>query len=195
MPLLDRTLLERALSILGDELSTRGLRFAIVVVGGSALLLRDVTRRTTRDFDVMAIVDNGEYKKAEPMPIELQEAARDIGETLDIGPDWLNGKASGLLDFELPKGFQARTEVRAYGALTVHIAGRADLIVLKLDAAVSEGPSSRHFSDLQALKPSVDELLLAARWLTTAIDSSPGFRTESVQALTALGVSDAEQRL
>jgi hypothetical protein len=195
MPLMDRVLLERALAMLGESLSARALRFDLVVVGGSALLLRDVTRRPTRDFDVMAIVEGGDYKKANPIPSDLREAVRDVGETLDIGPDWLNGKAGGLLDFELPKGFKTRTETRHFGALTIRIADRADLIVLKLDAAVSEGMHSRHFHDLQALKPTEDELLAGGRWLTTAVDNSPGFRVEMLQALHALGVADAEHRL
>jgi len=192
---MDRALLERALAMLGESLSARGFRFDVVVVGGSALLLRDVTRRPTRDFDVMAIVEGGVYKKADPIPSELHEAVRDVGETLDIGPDWLNGKAGGLLDFELPEGFKTRTEARRFGGLTIRIADRADLIVLKLDAAVSEGIHSRHFSDLQALKPTEEELLAGGRWLTTAVDNSPGFRLEMHQALRALGVADAEQRL
>jgi hypothetical protein len=181
--------------MLGESLRARGLQVDLVVVGGSALLLRDITTRPTRDFDVMAIVEAGGYKKAEPIPSDLQEAVRDVGQTLDIGPDWLNGKAGGLLDFELPEGFQSRTEERRFGTLTVHIAGRADLIVLKLDAAVSEGVRSRHFSDLQALEPTDEDLLAAGRWLTTAVDSSAGFRAEMIQALRALGVTGAEQRL
>lgn len=181
--------------MLGESLRARRLQVDLVVVGGSALLLRDITRRPTRDFDVMAIVEGGGYKKAEPIPPELQEAVRDVGLTLDIGPDWLNGKAGGLLDFELPEGFKARTEERRFGTLTVHIAGRADLIVMKLDAAVSEGVRSRHFSDLQALKPTDEELLAAGRWLTTVVDSSAGFRAEMIDALRVLGVTDAEQRL
>jgi hypothetical protein len=193
--LLDVSLLENALLALGETLATRGLRYEVVVIGGSALLLRGVTRRPTRDLDVMAIVIKGEYRKSEPLPVELQTAVRDVGETLGIGPDWLNGKASGLLNFELPKGFERRTEAREYGALTIRIADRVDLIFLKLDAAVSDGPHSRHFSDLQALKPTQVELLAAATWLTTVVDLSEGFRREMVQALGVLGVADAEQRL
>lgn len=193
--LLDGALLEQALLLLGETLEARSIRFEIVVIGGSALLLRGVTRRPTRDLDVMAIVVKDEYRKSEPLPSELQAAVRDVGETLGIGPNWLNGKASGLLDFELPEGFKRRTEPRHYGALTIRIADRVDLIFLKLDATVSEGPHSRHFSDLQALEPTAAQLLAAGEWLTTVVDASPGFRTELIQALVALGVADAERRL
>jgi hypothetical protein len=193
--MLDVALLERALELLGETLDARALHFELVVIGGSALLLRGVTRRPTRDLDVMAIVDKGEYRPAEPMPAELQAAVVDVGVTLGIGTDWLNGKASGLLNFELPRGFKGRTEPRHYGALTIRIADRLDLIYQKLDATVSEGRLSRHFSDLQALRPTDDELLGAGRWLTSMVDVSPGFREEMIQALGALGVADAEQRL
>ena len=193
--MLDSSLLEQALALLGDSLRARSLHFDVVVIGGSALLLKGVTSRPTRDLDVMAIVERGEYRKAEPMPPELQAAVRDVGETLGIGSEWLNGKASGLLDFELPEGFRERTETRRYGALTIRIADRLDLICLKLDATVSEGPDSRHFGDLQALKPTESELVGAAHWLTTRVDNSPGFRVEMIQALAALGVADAERRL
>jgi hypothetical protein len=164
--MLDVALLERALELLGETLDARALHFELVVIGGSALLLRGVTRRPTRDLDVMAIVDKGEYRPAEPMPAELQAAVVDVGVTLGIGTDWLNGKASGLLNFELPRGFKGRTEPRHYGALTIRIADRLDLIYQKLDATVSEGRLSRHFSDLQALRPTDDELLGAGRWLS-----------------------------
>ncbi len=113
---------------------------------------------------------------------------------LGIEEAWLSEGPAGLLDFGLPEGFAGRTHVRVFGPLRVHLASRVDQICLKLYAAVDQGPQSRHFEDLDRLRPAREELRFAARWATTH-DLSEGFRDGLLAALAALGVEDAESLL
>jgi len=184
--------LDEALWALGETLEARHLRYELVAVGGSALLLLGLLNRATRDLDIVALVDEGQYLKASPLPRPLVDAVRDVGEVLGIGADWLNSAPTALLDFGLPEGFAARTEIRDYGALTLHVASRTDQICLKLYAMVDQGARSKHVDDLRELGPTADELRAAAAWARTH-DPSPAFRDELRGALmTTLGVDDAE---
>jgi len=97
-----------------------------------------------------------------------------------------NGPAS-LIDFGLPAGTEDRVTVRRFGSLEVHLPAREDLICFKMYAATDQGPRSKHFADVQALRPSANELLTAARWARTH-DPSAGFLGELQSALNTLGV-------
>jgi hypothetical protein len=80
---------------------------------------------------------------------------------------------------------------RRYGQdLAVHFAGRVDQIHFKL-FAMADQAGGRHETDLRALHPSTEELLAAARWSVTQ-DPSPGYRMVLMDALSALGVEDAD---
>jgi len=80
---------------------------------------------------------------------------------------------------------------RSYGpSLVVHFADRVDQIHLKLYAMVNRG-LGRHQEDLQALEPTSDELITAARWAQTH-NPSQGFRDELIRVLRYLGVPDAD---
>jgi hypothetical protein len=84
-----------------------------------------------------------------------------------------------------------RVVTRHYGqALTVHFAGRVDQIHFKLFAMVDQA-GGRHEADLRALRPGSGELVAAARWSLTQ-DPSPGYRMVLVEALSVLGVEDAD---
>ena len=85
----------------------------------------------------------------------------------------------------LPEGFQERLHVRVYGShLTVYFADRIDQIHFKLYAAVDRG--GYHISDLEALRPTDDELTRAARWALTH-DVSAEFAALLKRVLQALG--------
>jgi hypothetical protein len=145
--------------------------------------------RATRDLDIVALVEGGQYVASRTLPAPLAEAVRDVGEVLGIGDDWLNVGPSALMDFGLPQGFAERAEVRNFGALILHLASRVDQIYLKLYAAVDQGPRSKHIEDLKALRPSPAELRGAASWARTH-DPSPAFREELRAALGMFGVDD-----
>jgi hypothetical protein len=73
-----------------------------------------------------------------------------------VGLQWQTG---------LPPGLERRLHWRRYGGLAVGLADRYDLIFLKLYAAAdSGGPSSIHFQDLVALRPTETELVAATNW-------------------------------
>ncbi len=192
--MLTPSVLEEALEVLGQTLASRGSAYEIVAVGGGSLLLLGLIDRATADLDVVALVDDSRYVKPRDLPAPLLEAARDSAEVIGIRPDWLNLGPADLLDFGLPAGFAGRTQTRRYGSLLIHLAGRLDQIYLKLYAATDQGPRSKHFQDLIALRPSPDELLEGGQWAITQ-DPSPGFRQELIGALIALGVDDAADRL
>jgi hypothetical protein len=186
--------LERALRALGAVLESRDLSYQVLVVGGSSLLLLGFTTRATADLDVVGLVSGGIYTKADPLPDPLVGAVEDVALALGLASDWLNPGPASLMDFGLPPGFEDRVTVRTYGGLEVHVAGRTDLIFFKLYAAVDTGPRSKHFTDLQVLDPSDDELLSAARWTITH-DTSSAFRGELLSTLAELGLTVADDNL
>jgi len=176
-----------ALDALSQTLEARGLRYELVAVGGTSLLLLGLIDRPTRDLDVVATVEAGTYCALRELPPPLAEAVRDVGDVMGIGPNWLNSGPAPLLDFGLPEGFAERAEVRRYGALTLDLASRVDQIFLKLYAAADQGLTSKHMADLRGLTPTGGELVAAARWTRTH-DPSPGFAQELRMVLRALGV-------
>jgi hypothetical protein len=191
---IDPNRLEAALDALGEALSTRREQAEIVVIGGSGLLLLGVVVRTTHDVDVVAILEAGELRTAEPLPAPLVAAATDVARVLGLSPDWLNSAPTALLDFGLPEGFLARCRVRRHGALVVHAASRVDQVHFKLYAAADHGPRSKHVSDLRALAPTNDELRAAARWCRTQ-DPSPAFAISLRNALAYFGVEVGDDDL
>ncbi|HEY7281100.1 MAG TPA: hypothetical protein VID47_05835 [Actinomycetota bacterium] len=190
---MDQGLLDQALAILGDTLDARGLRYEVVAIGGSGLMLLGLIARPTKDLDVVALVESGELVSAQPFPTPLSDSVADVGRLLDLDERWLNPGPTELLRFGLPEGFEARLGARRYGGLTLHLAGRFDQIHFKLYAAADQATTSKHFADLRALDPTEEELLAAARWSQTH-DPSEGFRQELVRVLVALGMDDADAR-
>ena len=90
--------LNEALRALAETLEARHLRYELVAVGGSGLLLLGLINRATADLDIVAVVEGGEYVKADPLPQPLADAARDVGEVFGIAADWLNSAPTALLD-------------------------------------------------------------------------------------------------
>jgi Nucleotidyltransferase of unknown function (DUF6036) len=179
--------LRQALAALGTLLIDRGLDYELVIVGGGGLLLLGLISRPTKDLDALALVENGHYALARPLPQPLLEAVEDTGNALGLGSDWLNPGPTDQLTQGLPDGFANRTTVHVFGGLTVHLAGRLDQICLKLYAAVDDGPKSKHVADLIDIDPTPEELSAAADWVRRQ-DSAlefPGFVQAVVQLLEA----------
>jgi hypothetical protein len=182
-----------ALATLGEVLANRGLRYDVVLVGGASLLLRGIVSRSTKDGDLVgARSADGRVMAMRELPEPLAAAVRDVARVYGLAPDWLNVGPASLLDLGLPRGFGSRLDRMDFGALTVWLAGRRDLISFKLYAAADHWPSrDRHLSDLGALRPRRAELFLAARWARSH-DASPGFRSLLVAVLLELGLEDAD---
>lgn len=183
--------LESVLAALGGALAERGFAFEIAIIGGSDMLLQGFIKRPTKDVDVVAVVIDGDLRSPKPLPAELVTAARDVGRAYGLGDGWLNAGPSDLFDFGLPDGFFGRCETHTYRGLTVHAAGRYDLIALKLFA--STDVLRMDIDDLRAMSPTPDELLEVAVWVLA--HKLRRFRFDVVFLLEQLGVDDAEHRV
>lgn len=197
---LDKVLVERAFLLLGQRLELEGAGpFHIAVCGGASLIVTSLVSRTTRDVDVVALLDvHGQLLSPDPLPEELLEAAAWVADDLALPADWLNNGPSrgigGLFQMGLPEGFGHRLQRRDYGpSLSVHFVGRLDQVFFKVYAAVDQGPG-RHAADLTALRPTDAEIEAAAHWAMTH-DVSDGFRMVLRQMITSLGYSDVAERL
>lgn len=167
MKKLDLNILEQALDMLGQLLKDREQHCEVVAVGGGGLLLLGQIARPTRDLDLVALVESGEFISASPLPTFLSQAIRDVGLAMELGEEWINAGPASLFEMGLPHGFKSRMQMRSFGGLTVYFAGRFDQICFKLYAAVDQGPESKHFADLKLLDPSEKELQEAKLWCVT----------------------------
>lgn len=189
----DRATADALLTALGEQLTLAGVRFELVVVGGSGLLAIGAIERSTRDVDIVALRSEHGLEDPKPLPAALITAREQVARDFSMIDDWLNAGPSSLLDFGLPEGFEDRLEPRVYGeGLTAYFASRIDQIHLKLYALVDQGPG-KHEDDLRALAPTPEELLASARWARTH-DPSEGFEQMLRAALDHLGVEDADLR-
>jgi hypothetical protein len=167
----ERNQLESLLQRLGEVLEAGGTSASIVIVGGAALNLLGVISRATVDIDVIA---TGEVAGALPptvlavpseLPANLKLAVERLTRDLALPAGWINTTVTSHGRQELPPGFVERVAWKQYRRLWVGIAGRQDLIALKLHAAADTDVRSRHTTDLLALHPTVEELEAAAEWV------------------------------
>jgi hypothetical protein len=169
-----------ALRALGEILASQGKHAAVVVVGGTALMLQGLVARVTRDVDVIAIShdppekDRKAIEAPEPLPDMLTRAISRVARDYNLPEDWMNTTVGLPWKSGLPEGFEERIHWRRYNGLWLSLADRYDLIFLKLYAAAdSEGPTSVHFQDLMALQPTDEELDVAAQWVRNQDPSAP----------------------
>jgi Nucleotidyltransferase of unknown function (DUF6036) len=180
---------DQLLHALGEQLAAHGNRYTLAVVGGSALLALELVSRATRDIDVLAIVEDQELVSAQPLPAALLDAAHTVARDFGLSDDWLNPGPTSLLDLGLPGGFYERAQHRAYGpGLEILFASRVDQIHLKLYATVDQG-AGKHLDDLEALAPTDQELIDAARW-SRSHDPSEGYLSVLKRVLSHFGVDD-----
>jgi hypothetical protein len=165
--------LREALGLLGSLLEATGDEVAIAVVGGSALLIDGRVARVTRDVDVVAFIVGDALLDDSPRSDALRRHVSAAALELELGSDWLNFGPISLLDAGLPEGFLARCRVERFGGLIVYVAGRYDLIHMKLYAAADQGPESKHMHDLVMLNPTYEELDSARAWCRTQDVSKP----------------------
>lgn len=188
--------LEQALTALAGFLEADGAAHeTLVVIGGGALIALGIISRATKDVDIIAGVDP-ERGLVDPRPMSqaLQSAAVKVAREMELDPQWLNTGPADQVLAGLPEGFLSRLTRRDYGDwLTICFPDRLDLIHLKLFAVMDQGPG-RHVSDLKALQPKDEELLLAARWVLTQ-DAGESFPEIAKTALKDLGYGHLVARL
>ncbi len=192
--------INKALNLLGNILKERQQRISIVICGGAALMLSNLTsKNVTKDIDILGIIEDKEtmkmkIKHAKPLPKFLQEIINEIAEVMELPEIWLNSGPSDLVKWGLPEGLIERLSKRDYGDnLSVYIIHRIDQIHFKLYAAVDTGPG-RHYDDLMELNPNEDEILIAARWVITQ-DPSEGFREMLINELEKMGYENIINRI
>src|ERR1700722_18657374 len=100
--------LETALTTLGKLLRDRSLDYQVVAIGGGGLLLIGLMIRTTKDLDLVALIDKGEFISAKPLPSPLLQAIEDVAIAFNMSKDWINIGPSDLLTLGLPHGFKNR---------------------------------------------------------------------------------------
>lgn len=169
---------EKSLALLGTLLAGQNEQVGIVIVGGSALLLRGDITRATQDVDIIALVDPSDRSQliqpGAELPAALRRAAAVVATELALSPDWLDSRMTAQWIAGMPPDLAAGLTWHEYGGLVVGVAGREALIALKLFAAVDGARAEKHFQDLVALEPSDPELERAFQWVVTQ-DASEAF--------------------
>ena len=174
-----------------------GVPLGLVVCGGTALSALGLVMRTTRDVDVLGIVletlDGLTIQRIMEFPDWLIRAATIVGRDFDLPENWLNLGPASQVESGLPEGFEKRLVKRVYGNfLTVYFISRLDQIHFKLYAAVDQ--DDYHVQDLFALKPTEDEMEMAARWVVTQ-DVSEVFKALLKDFLEIRDYGDVAKRI
>lgn len=200
---MERTDITSGLRLLGEVLAEKGRTVDLLVAGGATLVLLGLVERATADIDAISRLDaNGRWQSAKPFPDFLVEAVREVAAILDLPSearkdekDWLNPGPAFLGDLGLPEGFEHRVERREFGALTLHLLGRRDLIALKLWAATSASRGARRDDDLQDLRqiePTAAEFRAALDWCCRKDGRADFAELDAAPILERLGTSLAE---
>ena len=165
-----------AFELLDDFLvSGRSAPVWLVVGGGSALLVQQLSSRQTKDVDVMALREwEGNVVSAYPLPAAVKAAASRVAGELRLQPDWINGAAS-LHGFDLsllPPFFWLDLDTREYGRnLKISFIGRQGLILLKIGAALDRD-QRRDVEDLLCLRPTRGETKESLLWVLRNLHGS-----------------------
>lgn len=166
---------------------------ALVICGGSAMNILNIAVRTTRDVDVLAVVEKMSggirLRHSEPLPEEFSRVVAKVGRDLGLPADWLNVGPKDVLEvYGPPEGMTRRWMRRKYGpCLTAYFVSRLDQVHFKLLAAADPKAAPRHMEDLaQRIKPAAREIRAAVSWLLGRKTSS-WFRGNVRRAVEALG--------
>ena len=194
--------IEGALQRLGTRLVYEDADpIALVICGGSALNVLNVARRTTRDVDVLAVVEETEdgvqLRQDRTLPDSFRRIVAGVGRDLGLEDDWLNmGPKDVLAVYGPPKAMTERWERREYGpCLTAYFVGRLDQIHLKLLAAADPKAQPHHLEDLVVrIKPSEREVRAAVGWLLNR-ETSSWFRGRVKHAVEALGYDNISHEI
>jgi hypothetical protein len=174
-----------------------GVPLGLVVCGGTALSALGLVMRTTRDMDVLGSVSETEngvtIQSIKKFPEWLVEAANRVGRDFDLPEAWLNLGPASQVESGLPEGFEKRLVKKAYGQyLTVYFISRLDQIHFKLYASVDQ--DGYHVQDLFALKPTENEMEMAAKWVVTQ-DASEVFKALLKDFLEIHNYGDTANRI
>lgn len=196
----DKKEIEVVLLALAEQIEVQGVRrLEIVVCGGAALNILGFVKRTTKDIDLIAYVDEGKdgitvITKASPLKPELIKAAEKVQKDFNLPDKWINAAPAVVVDLGLPQGLMDRVETRVYGkSLIVDFLSRFDQIHFKLYATVDQS-GGKHLDDLMALKPTHEEMEQASLW-SMSQDVSEGYKGALKDMLSKIGFQDVADKL
>ncbi len=174
-----------------------GVPLGLVVCGGTALSALGLVMRTTRDMDVLGSVSETQngvtIQSIKKFPEWLVEAANRVGRDFDLPEKWLNLGPTSQVESGLPEGFEKRLVKKVYGQyLTIYFISRIDQIHFKLYASVDQ--DGYHVQDLFALKPTENEMEIAAKWVVTQ-DVSEVFKALLKDFLEIHNYGDTAKRI
>jgi len=172
-------------------------KISIVVCGGSALFALDLIRRTTKDVDVLGLIDEERNKNSvlymEKFPDWFKISAETVAKDFNLPEDWINLGPSAQVKSGLPSGLFERLTKKVYGKyLSVFYISRIDQIFFKLYASVDRG--GYHVDDLLALDPTNEELFNACKWVLTQ-DVSEGFKLLLKNFLKKINYNEIAERI
>lgn len=178
----DIVLYLKQLSKIYDEL--KGGYLEIAICGGAALNLLNIVERVTKDIDIVS---------PEDLPVKLSEAIKITADHFGLKADWMNQGPVDLLKMGLPAGFYDRCKRLQYHPnLVFLVTSRFDQIHFKLYASIDSG--GYHVQDLKKLKPTDEELVMAANWCFSHDVSEP-FRSLMIDFLQRNGWENAASKL
>lgn len=144
-----------------EYMTSKGLTFEAVAIGGSALAILDIVHRSTRDVDLLEL----------EIPDSIQKAAKEFAANHNLSEHWLNAGPSDLLQY-LPKSWREHVQPLYSGtSLKLKTLGRIDLLRTKFWAMCDR---MRDIEDIIAMNPSVEELAIAIEWVKP-LDGNPGW--------------------
>lgn len=196
--MIEAKLIDKIFKALDRQIAVHnGLPFSIVVCGGTALAALGLVLRTTKDVDVLGEVVHDEQKieikKIDRFPQWFVEASEIVGRDFGLTKYWIDKGPTFQLESGLPLGFVQRLVPKIYGDyLCVYFISRIDQIYFKLFASLDR--DGYHVDDLLNLKPSPDEMLMAAKWVLTQ-DDSEEFKMNLYDFLRKKGFRDIIDRI
>jgi hypothetical protein len=145
-----------------DEfLTTNHLMFEGVAIGGAALVVLDITQRSTRDVDLLET----------EIPEAISKAAHEFANLHRLSEDWFNAGPADLLR-NLPSDWKTDLQHLNSGkSLSLRALSRINMIRTKFWAMCDR---MRDVDDLIAISPNNDEIEIAVRWVTP-LDGNPGW--------------------
>lgn len=150
------------IKLFDEYLAKAGEKVDAIVIDGAALVLLDVVKRPTKDFDILQPV------LTKSQELHVVGFASENPE-LNIGPDWMNNGPRSLIH-DLDEGWEGRLQPAFKGkAITLRTLHRLDLLKTKLFALCDRGSD---WEDCMALRPTESELVEAEEWVADR-DANP----------------------
>ena len=112
-----------------------GTKISIVVCGGTALFALNLIDRTTKDVDVLGLIDKKTKKHKicyiKEFPKWFLSSAETVARDFNLPDDWINLGPANQIKTGLPEGLFERLTKKAYGKyLDVFFISRVDQVFL-----------------------------------------------------------------